>query len=92
MEDSPSEPTPSPTTLTTTIRYGPYIVNLSTNKQEGYEWVKRFNDGYHSFGLKVESGIVGKSWADYLLLGLIASTDKNNVQTGSAQWMRCMVV
>lgn len=59
------------------------IVNLSTNKQEGYEWVKRFNDGYHSFGLKVESGIVGKSWADYLLLGLIASTDKNNVQTGA---------
>lgn len=59
------------------------IVNLSTNKQEGYEWVKRFNDGYHSFGLKVESGIVGKSWADYLLLGLIASTDTNNVQTGA---------
>lgn len=34
------------------------IVNLTTNKQEGYEWVKRFNDGYHSYGLKVETGVV----------------------------------
>ncbi len=59
------------------------IVNLETNKQEGYEWVKRFHDGYHSFGIKVETGVVRKSWADYLLFGMIASTDKKNVQTGA---------
>ena len=32
--------------------YAP-IVNLSTNKQEGEEWVRRFNDGYQSYGLKL---------------------------------------
>ena len=59
------------------------IVNLSTNKQEGEEWVRRFNDGYQSYGLKLEAGVVRKSWADYLLFGVIASADKRNVQTGA---------
>lgn len=59
------------------------IVNLTTNKQEGNEWVKRFNDGYHSYGLKVETGVVKKSWADYLLFGLLASNDKKHIQTGA---------
>ena len=62
--------------------YAP-IVDLTTNKQEGEKWVRRFNDGYHSFGIKLESGVVAKSWADYLLFGIIASTDKRNVQTGA---------
>ncbi len=59
------------------------IVNLTTNQQEGEAWVKRFNDGYRSAGLKMETGVVGRSWADYLLVGVIASADKRNVQTGA---------
>ena len=59
------------------------IVNLQTNKQEGEEWVKRFNDGYQSYGVKMETGVVRRSWADYLLVGMIASADKRNVQTGA---------
>jgi outer membrane cobalamin receptor len=48
------------------------IVNLQTNKQEGEEWAKRFNDGYQSYGVKLETGVVRQSWADYLLVGMIA--------------------
>ena len=59
------------------------IVNLATNKQEGYEWAKRFNDDYQSYGVKVESGVVRKAWADYLLFGMVASKDDNNIQTGA---------
>lgn len=59
------------------------VVNLQTNKQEGEAWVKRFNDGYQSYGLKLETGVVRRSWADYLLVGIIASADKRNVQTGA---------
>ena len=59
------------------------IVDLATNKQEGDAWVRRFNDGYQSYGLKLETGVVRKSWADYLLVGIIASADKRNVQTGA---------
>ena len=62
--------------------YAP-IVNLTTNEQVGERWVDRFNDGYQSFGLKLETGVVRRSWADYLLLGIIASADKRNVQTGA---------
>ena len=59
------------------------MVNLQTNRQEGEAWVKRFNDDYQSYGLKLETGVVGRTWADYLLVGIIASADKNNVQTGA---------
>lgn len=33
--------------------YAP-IVDLTTNKQMGDQWVHRFNDGYRSFGVKLE--------------------------------------
>ena len=59
------------------------MVNLQTNRQEGEAWVKRFNDGYQSYGLKLETGVVRRPWADYLLVGIIASADKNHVQTGA---------
>ena len=62
--------------------YAP-IVDLTTNEQQGERWVDRFNDGYQSFGVKLETGVVRRSWADYLLLGIIASADKRNVQTGA---------
>ena len=62
--------------------YAP-IVDLNTGLQEGDAWIKRFNDQYHSVGLKLESGVVGRSWADYLLFGVIASENRKHIQTGA---------
>ena len=62
--------------------YAP-IVDLSTGLQKGNEWVKRFNDGYIGGGVRMETGLVGKSWADYALLTFIASGDKHENQTGA---------
>ena len=62
--------------------YAP-IVDLSTGLQRGEEWVKRFNDGYLGGGVRMETGLVGKSWADYALLTFIASGDSHENQTGA---------
>ena len=59
------------------------IVDLSTGLQTGDAWVKRFNDPYHSVGLRMETGLVNRSWADYLLVGLIASENRKHIQTGA---------
>ena len=59
------------------------IVDLTTGLQSGDAWVKRFNDAYHSAGLRMETGLVGRSWADYLLVGLIASESHKHIQTGA---------
>lgn len=62
--------------------YAP-MVDLAMGLQEGDAWAKRFNDQYHSVGLKMESGVVGRPWADYLLFGLIASENRKHIQTGA---------
>lgn len=59
------------------------IVDLNTGEQLGDEWVKRFNDRYVSEGLKMETGFMGRTWADQLLIGLIASGNNKHVQTGA---------
>jgi outer membrane receptor protein involved in Fe transport len=58
------------------------ILNLNTNQKEGFRTVKRFHDNYRANGLKIETGITGKSFADYLLLGMIVSGDNKDIQTG----------
>ncbi len=62
--------------------YAP-IMDLSENKFVGNQWVKRFHDKYESGGIKFETGIVNKPFADYLLLGIIASKNDGDVQTGA---------
>ncbi|MBM6993943.1 MAG: TonB-dependent receptor [Prevotella sp.] len=62
--------------------YAP-IVDLNTGLNTGDQWVSRFYDQYHSAGIRIETGLVGKSWADYLLLGLIASENNKQIQTGA---------
>jgi len=59
------------------------IVDLNTNKQIDERNVKRFNDNYRSGGLRFETGLTGKSYADYLLFGFIWSKNNANVQTGA---------
>ena len=62
--------------------YAP-IVDLETSKIVEYKNVKRFNDNYRSGGIRVETGVTNKSYADYLLLGLIWSENDADVQTGA---------
>lgn len=59
------------------------IVDLTTGLTVGEQRVKRFNDRYHSLGLRLETGLVNKSWADYLLLGAIISENSKRIQTGA---------
>jgi outer membrane receptor protein involved in Fe transport len=44
---------------------------------------KHFHDGYKSATIKTEAGILGRSWADQLLVGLIVSGNEKEIQQGS---------
>lgn len=59
------------------------IVDLATNKELRYENVKRFHDKYRSGGIRSEIGVINKSFADYLLFGLIWSKNNADVQNGA---------
>lgn len=59
------------------------IVDLSTGRNLGDRWVRRFNDDYHSAGLKMETGLVGRPWADQMLVGVILSENDKHIQTGA---------
>ncbi|MGJ5643131.1 TonB-dependent receptor domain-containing protein [Formosa sp. S-31] len=50
---------------------------------EDTRWVERFHDTYKSGTAKVEVGVVDKSYADQLLIGVTAAKDENDVQTGA---------
>ncbi|MDW7694582.1 TonB-dependent receptor [Flammeovirgaceae bacterium SG7u.111] len=45
--------------------------------------VERFHDRYRSGMIKLETGLVNKTFADKLLIGIIASTDDKQVQHGA---------
>ncbi|WP_158797892.1 TonB-dependent receptor [Pedobacter sp. L105] len=57
-------------------------INLITGQTEPEQEVKRFHDGYKSGTAQVEVGVTGKKYADKLLIGLIASGNDKDVQTG----------
>ncbi|MBF0576980.1 TonB-dependent receptor [Dysgonomonas sp. GY617] len=59
------------------------IKDLNTNKIIDNRWVKRFHDNYEAGGIRLESGITNKSYADYLLAGVIVSKNDKDVQTGA---------
>lgn len=59
------------------------VVNLETNQKTGDQWVKRFHDAYQSMGLRAETGVTGRPWADYLLAGVILAQDWKDQQTGA---------
>jgi len=44
---------------------------------------KHFHDGYKSATVKAETGVVGKSYADQLFIGLIVSGNEKEIQQGS---------
>lgn len=53
------------------------------------KWYKRFHDGYHNEGVVAKVGIVNKSWANRLFLGLTLSQDYNEIQTSptNIEWV-----
>jgi outer membrane receptor protein involved in Fe transport len=57
-------------------------INLVTGQKEAAQEVERFHDGYESATVQVEAGVTGKKYADKLLIGLIASGNEKDVQTG----------
>lgn len=59
------------------------IKDLNTNKIVDNRWVKRFHDNYQAGGIRLESGITNKAYADYLLAGIILSKNDKDVQTGA---------
>lgn len=59
------------------------VNDLNTGKEIEKRWVKRFNDDYQSGGLKLETGITNKPYADYLLAGIILSKNDKDIQTGA---------
>lgn len=59
------------------------IVDLSTGAKGDYRKVRRFADAFRSLGTWAELGVVGKPWADRLLVGIIASASENKIQTGA---------
>lgn len=62
--------------------YAP-IKDLESGNTIENKWVKRFHDQYRSVGIKLETGITNKPYADYLLAGIILSKNNKDVQTGA---------
>lgn len=64
-----------------------YKVDVSVADKNGnfgpIQPYKHFHDGYKSGGIIGEIGVKGKKYADYLVLGLMASANKKEIQTGS---------
>lgn len=58
------------------------IIDLETGKKMGSQWVKRFHDGYKSLGVKLETGVTDRPYADYLLAGIIVSGNEKDIQNG----------
>ena len=58
--------------------------NVSASKSV-YETVKRFNDTYHNETIVGKIGVVGKSWADRLVLGVTLAQSYKEIQNGVKQ-------
>ena len=57
-------------------------INLQNGQRMPLQEVERFHDLYRSTTAQVEVGVVGKTYADKLLIGLIASGNDKDIQTG----------
>ncbi len=59
------------------------VVNLQTGVHSDETKVKRFHDTYHNETAIFNIGIVGKKYADRLLVGVILGKNKADIQTGA---------
>ncbi|PBI93537.1 Colicin I receptor precursor [Flavobacterium sp. ACN2] len=64
-----------------------YKITATTSNPDGTfnpeQEYKHFHDGYKSGAIMAEVGVKGKKYADYLLIGMMASANKKEIQTGS---------
>ncbi len=58
------------------------IINLETNEKGPEQWVRRFHDRYKSAGGRFEMGLADRSWADYLLAGVVVAGYDKQIQNG----------
>ena len=58
------------------------IIDLESGQKLGNQWVNRFHDGYKSLGVRFETGWVNRSFADYLLAGVVVAGNEKDVQNG----------
>lgn len=58
-------------------------LNFTSNQIGNTERVRRFHDRYRSETFQIETGIVGKKWADKLLFGIILSQSDKQIQTAA---------
>ena len=66
-----------------TYKIDAQLTNKTTGKQGPVQEFKRFNDGYLSASVMVEGGVLNKKWADKLLIGLIGSGNRKEIQQGA---------
>lgn len=59
------------------------IVDLKTGKKVQNVRVKRFHDNYHNETVIANVGVVGKSFADKLMLGITLGKNRADIQTGA---------
>lgn len=57
-------------------------IDLATGQRLEEQKLERFHDRYASATANVEVGVTGKSYADKLLIGFIASGNEKDIQTG----------
>lgn len=58
------------------------IIDLESGQKLGNQWVNRFHDGYKSLGIRLETGWVNRSFADYLLAGVVVAGNEKDIQNG----------
>lgn len=60
------------------------LLNLETNELSDKEyWFKRFHDNYHNETVIAKVGVVGKSWADRLLVGTTLGNEEADIQNAA---------
>ena len=59
------------------------VADINTGAYAPGTWVRRFNDTYHNETVIASVGVVGKRYADKLLLGLTMGKSYQEIQTGA---------
>ncbi|MDR3226983.1 MAG: TonB-dependent receptor plug domain-containing protein [Prevotellaceae bacterium] len=60
------------------------LLDLQTSNYSTDEyWFKRFHDNYHNEAVIAKVGVVNKTWADKLLLGITLSQEKDDIQNAN---------
>jgi len=59
------------------------ILNLGTSNWENYQTVNRFNGAYNNETIMAKVGLVKKSWADRLMVGLMLGQERAEIQNSA---------